>query len=195
MFSVNIDKLIASSDEQQQAYKELGSTIISRGNRYKTIAILGENGYAIRLAAAMADAGKKVLFVDADLTTPVFMGKYRLGKNLEGLCEYIDNDKDINKIICLTNKNDFKIIFSGEASRETFSEGEENKFKRFLEDAQHDFDYVILEAGESVEIARNCYASIVLMDADEYSTDTARKLVEKYDDAGCLVLGVTIINA
>ena len=98
MFSVNIDKLVATTPAQEKAYKELCNRVLAKGRKYKPLAVIGESGYALRFAAAIVDAGNKVLFVDADVTTPVFMGKYRLGKNLEGLCEYLDGTQDDDKL-------------------------------------------------------------------------------------------------
>ncbi|MCI6021572.1 MAG: hypothetical protein PUD90_10275 [Clostridia bacterium] len=194
MFSVNIDKLVATTPAQEKAYKELCNRVLAKGRKYKTLAVIGESGYALRLAAAIVDAGNKVLFVDADVTTPVFMGKYRLGKNLEGLCEYLDGTQDDDKIRCLTNRSDLNIIFSGESSRQTLSRNDEDRLREFLDNNMDDYDYIILEAGKSAEVARNCRASLVLIDDSEYNPRDAREKIEFYDNEGCLVLGVVITN-
>ena len=194
MFIVNIDKLVATTPAQEKAYKELCNRVLAKGRKYKTLAVIGESGYALRLAAAIVDAGNKVLFVDADVTTPVFMGKYRLGKNLEGLCEYLDGTQDDDKIRCLTNRSDLNIIFSGESSRQTLSQNDEDRLREFLDNNMDDYDYIILEAGKSAEVARNCRASLVLIDDSEYNPRDAREKIEFYDNEGCLVLGVVITN-
>ena len=194
MFSVNIDKLVATTPAQEKAYKELCNRVLAKGRKYKTLAVIGESGYALRLAAAIVDAGNKVLFVDADVTTPVFMGKYRLGKNLEGLCEYLDGTQDDDKIRCLTNRSDLNIIFSGESSRQTLSRNDEDRLREFLDNNMDDYDYIIREAGKSAEVARNCRASLVLIDDSEYNPRDAREKIEFYDNEGCLVLGVVITN-
>ena len=195
MFSVNIDKLITTTPAQDRAYKELCNRVLAKGRKYKTIAVIGDSGYALKLADAIVEAGDKVLFVDADLTTPVFMGKYRLGKNLEGLSEYLDNMQNSSKVLCLTNKSDLNIVFSGEATRQNLTAAEEEKLKEFLDDNIDDYDYIILEAGKSVEVARNCTATIMLLDNASYSPRSAREKIEAYDNEGCLVLGVVLINA
>ena len=195
MFSVNIDKLITTTPAQDRAYKELCNRVLAKGRKYKTIAVIGDSGYALKLADAIVEAGNKVLFVDADLTTPVFMGKYRLGKNLEGLSEYLDNMQNSSKVLCLTNKSDLNIVVSGEATRQNLTAAEEEKLKEFLDDNIDDYDYIILEAGKSVEVARNCTATIMLLDNASYSPRSAREKIEAYDNEGCLVLGVVLINA
>lgn len=195
MFSVNIDKLITTTPAQDRAYKELCNRVLAKGRKYKTIAVIGDSGYALKLADAIVEAGNKVLFVDADLTTPVFMGKYRLGKNLEGLSEYLDNMQNSSKVLCLTNKSDLNIVFSGEATRQNLTAAEEEKLKEFLDDNIDDYDYIILEAGKSVEVARNCTATIMLLDNASYNPRSAREKIEAYDNEGCLVLGVVLINA
>lgn len=195
MFSVNIDKLVSLTPEQDKAYKELCNRILAKGRKYKTLAVIGDSGYALKLAAAIVDAGNKVLFIDADVTTPVFMGKYRLGKNLEGLCEYLDGTQDDSKIMCLTNRSDLNIIFSGETSRQTLTQKDEDRLKQLLDDNIDDYDYIILEAGKSAQVARNCLSSVILVDAASYNSRQVRDKVEAYDNEGCLVLGVVLINA
>lgn len=195
MFSVNIDKLISTTEEQDKAYGELCATIIKKGDKYKTLAVIGENGYGLKIAAKLMEAGKRVLFIDADVTTPVFMGKYRLGKNLEGLCEYIDEIEDDIKLVCMTNHSNLNIIFSGEATRQRLSESDEKKLRQLLDNNMGDYDYIVLEAGNSAEVGRNCLASILLLDAASYDPKSARDQVEIYDNEGCLVLGVVLINA
>jgi MinD-like ATPase involved in chromosome partitioning or flagellar assembly len=195
MFSVNIDKLIAISPEQDKAYGELCENIIKKGDKYKTLAVIGENVHAFRIAAKFMKMDKKVLFIDADVTTPLFMGKYRLGKNLEGLCEYLDDVEDDRKLLCMTNYSNLSIMFAGEASRQRLSESDEVKLRRLLDGNMADYDYIVLEAGKSAEVGRNCLASIVLIDAASYDTKSARDLVEVYDNEGCLVLGVALVNA
>lgn len=195
MFSVNIDKLVTSSPAQDRAYKELCNRVLAKGRKYKTLAVVGDSGHALKLADAIVEAGNKVLFIDADVTTPVFMGKYRLGKNLEGLCEYLDGTQDDTKILCLTNKSDLNVIFSGEASRQNLTEAEENKLRQLLEDNADDYDYIILEAGKSAAVARNCTATIMLIDDSSYNPKAVREKIEAYDNEGCLVMGVVLINA
>ena len=46
MFSVNIDKLVATTPAQEKAYKELCNRVLAKGRKYKTLAVIGESGYA-----------------------------------------------------------------------------------------------------------------------------------------------------
>ena len=33
--------------------------------------------------------GEKVLFIDADIMSEIFLGKYKLGKNLKGVADFL----------------------------------------------------------------------------------------------------------
>ena len=46
MFSVNIDKLVATTPAQEKAYKELCNRVLAKGRKYKTLAVIGESGYS-----------------------------------------------------------------------------------------------------------------------------------------------------
>ena len=89
----------------------------------------------------------------------------------------------------------FCSAFSGEASRQNLTAAEEKKLRQLLEDNADDYDYIILEAGRNVAVARNCTATIMLVDDSSYNPKTVSEKIEAYDNEGCLVLGVVLLNA
>lgn len=195
MFSVNIDKLIVASDDQKAAYRKLADNLLMKGRKYKSVALIGTNGFGLRLAVTLSEDDNKVLFVDGDMSTSIFMGKYRLGKNLQGISECLDGTQVLEKVACITNYPNLKMVFSGDKVKTHLTEMEERKLRKLIENCEGEYDYVIVEAGNNVDVARNCLSSIALIQNDNYSPEYARKIIEEYDNEGCLVLGVTIINA
>lgn len=75
----------------------------------------------------------KVLFIDADIMSEIFLGKYKLGKNLKGVADFMRNPEKQNDLICKTNSNaDMDIIFTGVLDDGVISEDEEEMMKKLI---------------------------------------------------------------
>ena len=54
-----------------------------------------------------------VLFADADFSQEVFLGKYKLGKNLKGIFDYTQGEGTAKDIICVTNREKLDVCVYG----------------------------------------------------------------------------------
>lgn len=199
MFSINIDKIVAMSPAQEAAYSDLCNQILAKGRKYKAIAVTGEVGYAFRLAESIRAAGNKVLYIDGDISTPVFMRKYKLGKDLKGLSNFLDGEQDSDSILCVTNKSDLNVIFSG-SSCDGIIAGQGSSYEAaeemavLLDDYRDEYHYIIVEVAEDTMLASKCDGTILVMDHAEYSAKVVKEKVADLDRQGCTVLGVTLVN-
>ena len=95
MFSVNIDKLIKMTPLEAESYAKaadsLENLLADKGNM---LAVVGSGMSSFKLAAAFMEKEKRVLFADADFSQEVFLGKYKLGKNLKGIFDYTQGYAD-----------------------------------------------------------------------------------------------------
>ena len=194
MFSVNIDKLVSMTPKQDTAYQELSDRVLAKGKKFKTIAVIGENGIALKLAEAIRKCENKVLFIDADFSTSVFMNKYKLGKNLKGISDYLSGSELPGNLICFTNKEDLNIIFTGDIDTHSVLEQNESAFCTLMDLYKNDYDYIILEVGNDVDIAKQCDGALFIMNNVDYSQKKAKKEVDGLSSKGCLILGVVINN-
>lgn len=55
---------------------------------------------AFKIAYSFVATGEKVLFIDADIMSEIFLGKYKLGKNLKGVADFMRNPEKQNDLIC-----------------------------------------------------------------------------------------------
>lgn len=195
MFSVNIDKLVSMTPKEETAYKELCNRVLAKGRKFKTIAVIGENGIAFKLAETIRKAENNVLFIDADFSTSVFMNKYKIGKNLKGICDYLSGSELPSNLICFTNKEDMSIVFTGNTDTHSILESNELDFCKLMDLYKNDYDYIILEVGNNIDIAKNCDGALFIMDNEEYSHKKAKKEVNGLVEEGCLILGVVVNNA
>ena len=194
MFSVNIDKLVSMTPKEETAYQELCNRILAKGRKFKTIAVIGENGIALKLADTIRKSENNVLFIDADFSTSVFMNKYKLGKNLKGISDYFAGSELPDKIICVTNKEDINVVFTGDVDNYSVLEQNEIAFCRLMDLYKNDYDYIILEVGSGIDIAKQCDGALLIMNTDDYSQKKAKKEVNGLSSEGCLILGVVVNN-
>lgn len=194
MFSVNISKLVEMSEREEVAYKELCNNILTKEQKFKTLAVLGENGISMKFAEALRNANNKVLFIDADFSTSVFVNKYKLGKDLKGICDYLYGSVEADRLVCLTDRPDMNVIFTGDTALYASAEPDWEKFDVLMGLYKDEYDYIILDAANYSELASKCDGTLYIMDNAVYSEEKAKKEVEKLSDAGCLVIGVVINN-
>lgn len=211
MFSVNVDKLVKMTELEESCYSETVDNIISKMSDktgLKTseslkfsVGVVGDAVSVFKLASQLSVSGKKVLFIDGDISSEVFLGKYRLGKELEGLADCIMSaitGEALFKKICITNNDELDIIFSGniESSATTvsgvFSAGE-NYINNMLKECLEKYDVVVCLSDKDGNIAKYCDAAIVYTDSDTFDDkELISSQIEALEKNGCDVLGVIV---
>jgi len=97
----------------------------------------GATKVAVNLAAALSGAGKKTLYVDADLR--------KGSKHDDGLCDYFRGDTDIDKIIRPSNLPDLDHAPSGKRIEVPALFLQSDKTSEFILRAKEKYDYIILD--------------------------------------------------
>ena len=211
MFSVNVDKLVKMTVKEAEDYSHTVDTIISRIKQEKSInvsqemkisiGVIGDGVSAFKLASEFSNLGKKVLFIDGDVSLDIFLGKYRLGKELEGIVDCIMSvitGETLLKKICVTNNQNLNIIFSGniEASGTTvsgvFSAGE-HYLKKFIKELFQKYDVIVCLSDDKGNMAKYCDTTALIVDSDDYNDKKqVKEQIQALSDKGCNVLGVII---
>lgn len=193
MFSINVDKLIKMTDVEEKCYSSTVNAILNKcDEQCRTIAVIGEGLSAFKLASSFMESGKKVLFVDADTATDIFISKYRLGKNLSGVTDYLDGEAQAEKIICKTNKSNLDVVFTGNIENVEIAYRIESKMPKMLAEYAESYDLIVMLSDVDGDMAAFADATVVIMERSEYSEAVAEHTVRLLDEKGCYVLGVVI---
>ena len=178
------------------------------GPEYKKIIITsstpdeGKSFVAFNLWRMLAEAGKKVILVDADIRKSVLRNRYKItgGKNgYQGLAFYLAGQAEMEDIIYATNiENGFMIPISYTVSNPAILLQSE-RFPKLLNDLAEVFDYVLIDTpplsavADGDLIASHSDGAIFVVRGGV----TPRKLIasslKQLDAAGCKLLG-TVLN-
>ncbi len=106
----------------------------------------GKTVTTVNLAVALAQSGRKVLIMDADLRKPKVHHYFGI-KNGEGLTNILTEDKDMKKIK-ITEKNDIPnlyIMTSGPIPPNPAEILSSNKMRQLLEQLKKEYDVIVID--------------------------------------------------
>ena len=185
MFSVNIDKIVGMTDNEKKCYEELRENLKKELNGGKVLAITKNGIGAFKIAYSFVCAGEKVLFIDADIMSEIFLGKYKLGKNLKGVADFLKKPSQMYDLICKTNNPQFDIIFTGVLDDGVISEDEESMMKQFIDMYSDKYDRIVLSSDVDGRIAKYCDGTVIMYEESEFGELSAENYVDELENNKC----------
>ena len=134
-----------------ESYKQLRTNIEFSGEENKIIAVTsctpseGKSTVSLSTAYSLAEAGKKVLFIDADLRKSVLTGRYKISGEMKGLTHFLSGQGDLSEILCKTNEKGLFVIFAGPVPPNPAELLGSKKFAALLKEARNIYDYIIID--------------------------------------------------
>ena len=119
MPTVNIERLRKLDYRCNEAYKTLRTNIQLCGSDMKVIMFTsstpneGKSSVSFNLAVSLAESGKKVIFIDADLRKSVLVGRYKINKAIKGLTHFLSGMNKFEEVICTTNVDNLYVVGMG----------------------------------------------------------------------------------
>lgn len=204
MLNVNLDKVTDLDFKTREAYKTLRTNIQFCGDEVKIISITscvpneGKSMVAFNLSVAMAESGRKVLFIDADLRKSVLIGRYKINKAIKGLTQYLSGVEELEKVKYATNIKNLDMIISGPVPPNPAELLSNSKFSEMLIRTREEYDYVIIDTppiGQVIDpaiVAQQTDGVIFLVSQANISYKYAQKQIEQLKKSGCRILGAVL---
>lgn len=158
----------------------------------------GKSDIAFAAAQSMAQIGKKVLLIDADIRKSVLVTRYQLKAEVAGLSQYLSGQKEIEEIICDTNLENLSVIFAGPYSPNPAELLEEELFESLLDYACERFDYVVIDTPpmanliDGAIVAKGCDGAVMVIESGAISYHLEQKVKSQLEKSGCRILGVVL---
>ena len=186
-----------------EAYKTLRTNVQLCGEDIKVVALTsctpneGKTSISFQLAQSMAEDGKKVLFIDADVRKSVLVGRYQMTtKHVKGLTHYLSGQSKLTDVICQTNVEGLDVILTGPVPPNPSELLGGKYFKELIATQREKYDIIVLDTPplgsviDSVVVARQCDGIMLVIAAEEVSYKFAMKVKEQLEVADCKILGV-----
>ena len=188
----------------KESYKTLRTNLEFSGKDRRVISITsstpneGKTSVSFQLAMSIAEGGKKVILVDADLRKSVLKGRYKSNAARYGLSHYLSGQASISDIFCKTNIPNFYVIFSGPVPPNPSELLGNDAFGLLLEYLRKEYDYVIVDTpplGSVIDgavAARYCDGTLIVIESGAISYKFAQKVTEQLEKVDCRILGVIL---
>ncbi len=201
---INFEKKEELDFKSNEAYKTLRTNISFSGDNIKAIAVTssvpneGKSVVTFNLANSLAEDGKKVLYIDADIRKSVTVVRYGVDIETKGLTHYLSGQAKLDQIIYDTNIDNLSVIFTGQAAPNPSELLGNERFKKLLEQEREDFDYIIIDCpplGSVIDaaiVAKECDGAIIVIETDNVSYKVVQRVKKQLDQSGCRILGAVL---
>lgn len=189
----------------EEAYKSLRANLQFCGDDKKVIAITsctpneGKSSVSLQLAISLAESGKNVLFIDADLRKSVLFGSTKVGQQtVKGLTHYLTGQSELQDVVYSTNIPKLYLIYSGPLPPNPAELLGGKNFRSFLKAVRKVYDYVIIDTPplgnviDSAVIAEECDGAILVIESGVISYRFAQEVKAQLEKSNCPILGVVL---
>ncbi len=204
MQTIEIRKTDELSYQANEAYKSLRTNLMFAGEDVKAVVITsctpneGKTSVSINLACSLAEAGKRVLYIDADMRRSVVVGRYKMANATFGLSHYLSGQKKLEEVLNQTNLDGMNMIVAGVVPPNPSELLEGKRFADLIRAARSTYDYIIIDTPpvgsviDSAIVARQCDGVALVVASGEISYKFAQKVKSQLDMAGSKLLGVIL---
>ena len=180
----------------QEAYKTLRTNLQFCGPDVRVIAFTssseneGKTTVSLHTAKSLAELGKSVLFVDADMRKSVLAGRNTNVKNAAGLCEVLTGMKAVADCVYETQYTHLHIMFAGKYPPNPVELLDGKYFSKLVEEARNVYDYIIIDTPplgmviDAAVIAPNCDGTILVVNCGKARYRHVKEVISQLERSG-----------
>lgn len=201
---ITLKNIVSRDYAYEEAIKTLRTNIQFCGSNIRTIMFTssvpneGKSSITFALARSLAQTGKRVLLVDADIRKSVFVSRYQLEQDVYGLSQFLSGQKKLEDVLYSTNVESLEVIFSGPFSPNPSELLEEQLFTDLVELVREEYDYVIIDTPpitnviDAAIVAKVCDGAAIVVESGAISYRIAQRVKQQMEKTGCRILGVVL---
>lgn len=188
----------------RESYKSLRTNLEFSGKNCKAISVTsctpneGKSSVSFQLAVSMAETGKRVMLVDADLRKSILRSRYKANAARFGLSHYLSGQADMQDVMCETNIPGFHVIFTGPVPPNPSELLGNEYFEVLMEYLRNEYDFVIVDTpplGSVIDgavVAKRCDGTVIVVESGAISHKFAQNVKNQLIQLDCRVLGVVL---
>lgn len=203
--TVSLNNLMKDEYSYNEAINTLRTNIQFCGSNIRKIMLTsampdeGKSSVSFYLAYSLAQIGKRVLLIDADIRKSVLASRYQLEKKVDGLSQYLSGQKTLDEVIYGVNGlENFSIIFAGPYSPNPVELLEEELFGNIFSKMGQVYDYIIVDTPpmasliDGAIVSQYCDGAVMVIESGAISYRLEQKVKEQLEKSGCRILGVVL---
>ena len=187
-----------------EAYKTLRTNIEFSGADNKVIVFTsctpneGKSTVSLSVSSSLAEAGKKVLFIDADLRKSVLAGRQKVTGTIKGLSHFLAGQAEVGDIMYKTQKAGLVVMFAGVVPPNPAELLGHKRFENLISSARKVYDYILIDTPPIISMsdaaiaAKQCDGAILVIESEAVSRRDAMKAKEQLTKSGCKLLGAVL---
>ena len=204
MERIAVSRFVTKEFQSAEALKTLRTNLMFSGAVVKAVALTsfsaeeGKSSISFQLAASLAQAGTRVLLMDADLRKSVLASRLRIRGKVDGLSHFLSGMANANEVINETDIPGLYIMLAGARVPNAAELLVQPGFGKLIEALKNTFDYVIVDAapvGQVIDCAVMAPALdgvLMVIDTTHNSYKLARRMKQQLEKSGAKILGVIL---
>lgn len=188
----------------REAFNTLRTNVLFSGKDVKSIVVTscmaheGKTTISFETARSLAESGKRVLLVDADLRKSVMASRLTKERGITGLSQLLSGQITMEQAIYRTNIEGLDIIFAGPYPPNPTELVGSAAFKELISVNRDRYDYIIVDAAplglviDAAVMATACDGAIVVINEGRIKYRMAQDVKEQLEKSGCRILGVVL---
>jgi len=204
MEKISVQHLIAKDFRSTESIKTLRTNLMFSGENIQAVALTsftaaeGKSTLSFQLAASLAQTGKRVLLMDADLRKSVLASRLQIKHKVEGLSHYLSGMANANDLLHETDLPGLYVMFAGVCVPNSAELLGGPSFEKLIKALKEVFDYVIVDSvplGRVVDcavIAPVLDGVLMVIDVNNNSYKQERRIKAQLERSGAKILGVVL---
>jgi capsular exopolysaccharide synthesis family protein len=204
MEKILVSRFVTKEFQAAEALKALRTNLMFSGADIKAVALTsfsaseGKSTISFQLAASLAQAGKRVLLMDADLRKSVMASRMRIRGKVEGLSHFLSGMANANELINETDVPGLYIMFAGARVPNAAELLGHPNFGKLVSALKTTFDYVIVDAAPIGQVIDCAVMGPVLdgvmlvIDTTHNSYKLERRMKQQLEMSGAKILGAIL---
>jgi capsular exopolysaccharide synthesis family protein len=177
--------------EQMQKIKSIKTILVTNTRSFND-----NNSVAADLAVMIAQNGKSVALVDADLRRPIIHTLFQL-PNRVGLSDILQNHRSPLAIMHDREEDQLSILTSGRLPTSCVDIFNSAKMKESMQILKEKFDKIIIHGPpffftEATSLAAQVDGVVLLIHPGYNKTDTSRAIIDKFQRTGATMIGIVM---
>lgn len=204
MKKISVSHFVTQEFHAVEAIKTLRTNLLFSGASVRAVALTsfsaaeGKSTLSFQLAASLAQAGKRVLLMDADLRRSMLQSRLKIKEKMDGLSHYLSGMANANELLHETDVPGFYIMFAGARVPNSAELLGSESFGKLIVALKDVFDYVIVDAaplGQVIDcavIAPAIDGVVMVVDVTNNSYKLERRIKSQLEKSGAKILGVVL---